>query len=332
MPKLLIYKKEVKSIFELLGDKENHISFSVGWAFSNCREFLQNFLLQIKAPTDFDLSKVKILLQRYEHAHGFTDFEILQEGKFHIIIEAKRGWSFPTRKQLEKYAKRKTFRQSSAPDKRIIIFNESTPDFTKAHFKIDAIASVPVEVLSWKRIRKIAAQSLKLGRDSENRLLRELNHYLEGISTMQKMDSNWVYVVSLGFGNPAGWKISWRDIVNKKRRYFHPVGGGKGGWPQEPPNYVAFRYDGRLQSIHHVDDYKVFTNPRKHFKEAPAVDWEECYLYDLGPAIKPEHEVRAGKKIVRSMRVWAMLDLLLTCRTIQEARDKSNEREEISAS
>ena len=44
-----------------------------------------------------------------------------------------------------------------------------------------------------------------------------------------------------------------QDIVNKKRIYFHPVGGGPGGWPSEPPNYIAFRYGGKLQTIHHID-------------------------------------------------------------------------------
>ena len=30
-----------------------------------------------------------------------------------------------------------------------------------------------------------------------------------------------VYVVSVGGGSPDGWSISWRDIINKKRSYFH---------------------------------------------------------------------------------------------------------------
>jgi len=53
---------------------------------------------------------------------------------------------------------------------------------------------------------------------------------------MQESDSNWVYVVSLGKGVPKGWKISWIDIVESERRYFHPAQGG--GWPKTPPNYA----------------------------------------------------------------------------------------------
>ncbi len=143
---------------------------------------------------------------------------------------------------------------------------------------------------------------------------------------MQKVDSNWVYVVSLGSGIPTNWKISWQDIVNKHLKYFHPVGGGKGGWPAEPPNYIAFRYNGQLQTIHHIEKYEVFKDPSTHFNSIPSLKWDPHYLYDLGPAIKPTHTIKSGKKIIRSMRVWAMLDLLLTSQTIQDARDKSYAR------
>lgn len=326
MADLYIFNDKVESIFQLLGQKENDISYSVGYAFANCQHFLQNFLRHLKIKTPLDPGTIKIRLQTHEKDKGFTDFEIIQENDFHIIIEAKRGWIFPTKAQLDKYATRASFATSSAKDKRIIIFNESIPAFTKTHFGITSIRTIPVEVISWNDIRKIAASSKSIGRDTENRLLKELNIYLDKISTMQKKDSNWVYVVSLGSRIPDKWSISWQDIVNKHSMYFHPVGGSKGGWPAEPPNYIAFRYNGKLQGIHHIDKYEVFTDPSLHFKGIPEQTWEPHYLYHLGPAIRPTNEVKAGKKIVRSMRVWAMLDLLLTCETIEDARDKSKTR------
>ncbi len=326
MADLYISNNKISSVFQLLGEKENNISYSVGYAFSNCRQFLQKFLLHIKIKTPFDPDKIKIRLQTHEKEKGFTDFEIIHENEFHIIVEAKRGWTFPSRDQLEKYATRPTFISSKAKDKRIVVFNESIPSFTSAHFGIKTIRSIPIEVVSWNDIQKIALTSKAIGRDSENRLLKELNFYLEKISTMQKTDSNRVYVVSLGSGKPNKWSLLWQDIVNKQAKYFHPVGGRKGGWPAEPPNYIAFRYGGKLQSIHHIEKYEVFTDPSIHFKAAPKETWAPHYLYSLGVAIKPSHEVKAGKKIIRSMRVWAMLDLLLTSQTIQEARDKSNLR------
>ena len=326
MPELYIFSDRIKSVFQLLGQKENDISYSVGFAFSNCTQFLHKFLLYINIQTPFQPLKIKIQLQSHEKGKGFTDFEIIQENEFHIIIEAKRGWTFPTQTQLGKYASRPSFTNSLAKDKRIIIFNESIPAFTKTHLGLSHINSIPVEVVSWNDIQKIAATSKSIGRDAENRLLKELNIYLDKISTMQKVDSNWVYVVSLGSGIPDKWSISWQDIVNTHLKYFHPVGGGKGGWPAEPPNYIAFRYGGKLQSIHHIDKYQVFTDPSLHFHGIPKQTWGAHYLYDLGPAIRPAHLVKAGNKVIRSMRVWAMLDLLLTSQTIEEARDKSKNR------
>lgn len=329
MTDLFIFDDKVESVFQLLGQKENDISYSVGYAFANCRHFLDNFLKHLNIKTPFEPEKIKIKLQTHEKEKGFTDFEIIQEGEFHLIVEAKRGWVFPTDEQLKKYASRQSFKKSAAKDKRIIVFNESTTAFTQAHFAMTAISSVPVQVVSWQTVQNLTNASIKIGRDTENRLLRDLNKYLDKISTMQKIDSNRVFVVSLGGGNPDNWKISWQDIVNKRHRYFHPVGGSVGGWPAEPPNYIAFRYNGQLQSIHHIDNYEVFKNHSDFFPEAPKVKWDGVhhYLYHLGQAIKPQHEVRAGKKIVRSMRVWAALDLLLTCKTIQDARDKTKQRE-----
>ena len=109
--------------------------------------------------------------------------------------------------------------------------------------------------------------------------------------------------------------------------YFHPVGGGAGGWLKEPPNYFGFRYDGKLQQIHHVDDVEVTQRPRDFLPGfGPEYDFETPhYLYTLGPPITPPHEMKNGR-VTRALRVWAALDLLLTCDTISDARDKTNER------
>lgn len=326
MPDLYIFNDKIESVFQLLGQKENDISYSVGYAFGNCATFLQKFLQYLKIKTPFEPDKIKIRLQAHEKDKGFTDFELIQDNEFYIIIEAKRGWVFPTKTQLDKYATRVSFVTSNAKDKRIIVFNESIPAYTKTHFGITDIRKIPVEVISWNGLVKIASSSKSIGRNAENKLLKELIIYLNKISSMQKTDSNMVYVVSLGSGIPDKWTISWQDIVNKHSKYFHPVGGSKGGWPLEPPNYIAFRYNGKLQSIHHIDEYEVFTDPTIHFSTIPKGNWEPHYLYHLGPAMRPSNEVKTGKKIFRNMRVWAALDLLLTSKTIQDARDETQKR------
>ena len=140
---------------------------------------------------------------------------------------------------------------------------------------------------------------------------------------MQPQESNWVYVLALAQGSPNGWNISWIDIVKEKLKYFHPLGGR--GWPKVPPNYIAFRYNGRLQSIHHIESYTVFTNPHQEIPEITSEEWGPHFLYFLGPAMKPSKEIKTGK-IYPNGRVWCMLDTLLVCDTVAEARDLSKHR------
>ena len=144
---------------------------------------------------------------------------------------------------------------------------------------------------------------------------------------MRNTESNSVYVVSLSSGSLAGWPETIRtiDIVERYGRYFFPATGQN--WPKTPPNYIAFRYWGRLQSIHHVEDYLIVQDLRPYFPGAPDTsDWPPHFLLTLGPAIRPPGETRAGPKIVRSMRVWVDLDLLLTASTITEAHMLSRAR------
>ncbi|TDE14779.1 hypothetical protein [Dyadobacter psychrotolerans] len=138
---------------------------------------------------------------------------------------------------------------------------------------------------------------------------------------MQKIDSNKVDVVSLGSGMVPESSLTWQDIVNKQMKYFHPV-SGRGGWPKEPPNYIAFRYNGKLQGIHHIERYEVFTNPNLYITEIAEQVWPAHFMYFLGERILPPHEVKTGSEIIKSLRVWAALDLLLTSKTIGEGREK----------
>jgi hypothetical protein len=146
--------------------------------------------------------------------------------------------------------------------------------------------------------------------------------------TMQSVSSNLVYVVSLG-GEIEDTGMSFRDVVVEHDTYFCPF-GGSAGWPKEPPNYLGFRFDGKLQQVRHVDGYRITDDNYAGFEPLRGkVDWshERHWVFSLGPVMKPIHEVRTGK-LYPSQRVWAALDLLLTCDTVAEARDKTKLRRE----
>jgi len=66
------------------------------------------------------IDKIEIRLQKFEKSKGFTDFEIIQEGDFHLIIEAKRGWVFPTYHQLKKL--KMHFIKTSNQDEKMTFF------------------------------------------------------------------------------------------------------------------------------------------------------------------------------------------------------------------
>jgi hypothetical protein len=323
MAELLLHKRKVESIFHLLGEHENDITYSVSWALAQSARFLAAFLHEVLG-LRADLNKVVIRLQQVEKDAGVTDIEIESPGEFFVIVEAKRGWNLPGRNQLVKYAKRPSFVASKGIIRRLVVLSECSTEYALRHLGLNHIGSVGVIPLSWKTLASLAGKVRQGSSHAEKRLLRELLVYLRGLMTMQNHDSNWVYVVSLGPGSPKKATISWIDIVEKKRRYFHPVGGT---WPKEPPNYIAFRYRGKLQSIHHVEGAKTLTNPHEEFSDIPSKKWKEPhFLYKLGRGFRPAHEVPMGN-IYASGRVWCMLDTLFTSKTISQARDLSKRRD-----
>jgi len=142
---------------------------------------------------------------------------------------------------------------------------------------------------------------------------------------MDRITDNTVYVVSLGLDAMVeGGRHTWIDVVEKDGCYFHPM--GVGGWPVQPPNYIGFRYHGKLQSVHHIDSYQVT-------EDLSALNplWPKTvlfhFVYRLGPAMRPASEIRTGN-IFRAGRVYCALDTLLSgaLKTISEARDETKRR------
>lgn len=321
MTELTLRGQPIHTVFDLLGKKENDITYAVGWALAQS-ERLVRALLDDLSPTVDPGALSAVRLQEFVTGSGITDIEVVSDA-LHLIIEAKRGWSLPSEAQLAQYAPRLDARKGHA----LCVMAECSPEFAKQHLP-DEVAGVEVLYRSWKQLTQLVTATATHGGHAEKRLLRELVRYLRGLMTMQNTTSNLVYVVSLG-STPLDWSdLNFIETVEQRERYYHPVGGGKGGWPKEPPNYLGFRYWGRLQSVRHVEDYEVIEHPHDYIPEIkPWVDWsgEPHFLYTLGPPIVPGEEVKTGK-LYRSQRVWVALDLLLTSSTIAEARDKTNER------
>jgi hypothetical protein len=322
MTRLLLHNKEIETLFDLLGKNEDDMTKALGWALYRCPGLLQKFL-KTSVRYHGEVDSVILRLQHHKEKAGVTDIECELPGKFHIIVEAKRGWELPRASQLKKYAPR--LRVSEARTKRFVMLSECSSEYASRHFDGTKIGGFPVVPISWKTITHLGVKAAVSGSNAEKRLIQELLAYLKGVMAMRRTDPNWVYVLSLGKQKPDYSSISFIETVEKKRRYYHPVGPA-GGWPLEPPTYLAFRYGGKLRSIHYVEKCEVLTNLGSRMPEIDNEEHDPCFLYYLGPPFRPDHDVRTGERILRATRVWCILDTLFTCKTISSARDLSEKR------
>jgi hypothetical protein len=269
-----------------------------------------------------DLAKLSVHVQTLRKDHGITDVEIQIPGHALIVFEAKTGSSFPSVYQLQKYAQ--ACRKQRWPCSCLVALTK-TDQANALQPRQWSRLGVPVHIRSWRRISVFVKRAIEKERQSDVRyILKQFKIFLEEFVGAERAYSNLVYVVSLGTGHPKRWELSWIDIVEKYRRYFYPFGSKS--WPT-PPNYIGFRYGGRLQSIHHIEKFEVVPDLRKVFSGAKrGEDWGPMYLFHLGPPIKPSHIVKAGPRIFRSARVWCMLDALLTSKTVSNALEITQKR------
>ena len=230
MPDLFLHARKLESVFELLGAKENDITYSIGWALSRSPALLEAFLRQLfPRRQSFDPDSIVVRLQEYRSKGGYTDIEIVGDD-LHVVIEAKRGWQLPTQRQLQKYQPR--FRAMGMCYQKMVTMSECSVPYAGEVLQ-DMQLTLPVVHISWASLTNIAAS---IGRThAEKRLLSELRNYVATIVNMQNKESNWVYVVALGRWPWGG--TTFVDIVEKEHRYFHPF--GRSGWPKEPPNISA---------------------------------------------------------------------------------------------
>lgn len=90
MAELLLHRKRIDSVFQLLDEHENDITFSVGWALAHSPVFLQVFLDAVAEP-DLKNANGRLRLQEYVSGQGITDIEVAAAGAFHLIVATTRG-------------------------------------------------------------------------------------------------------------------------------------------------------------------------------------------------------------------------------------------------
>ncbi|MBA2719243.1 MAG: hypothetical protein H0U52_08410 [Chloroflexi bacterium] len=324
MAELVLHGRPVETVFDLLGRDENDMTYALGWGLTHNAAALAAFVERSAPGTALGEPVVVDLQQHDREDGGYTDIEVISP-EFHVIVEAKRGWGPPSAGQLRRYEAR--FARADRPVQRVVVLTQNGAESLVRHQlgPWEPPAPIKAAVVSWSDLVLLLREAGRRGPLAERRLVRELASYLGGLADMRNTESNQVYVVSLSSDPLGGWpaSITAIQVVTDFGRYFFPAAAA--GWPKVPPNYVAFRYWGTLQSIHHVDDYTIIDNPSEHFPGAPTRS-DPLFLLTLGPAIKPDHEVRTGNTIRRAARAWIDLDLLLTSKTISAASELSKAR------
>ena len=132
--------------------------------------------------------------------------------------------------------------------------------------------------------------------------------------------SSWAYCVSLSRDKPAGGgEHNFIDYVVKEGVYFHPFGWRKGD-PVDPPNFLAFRWDGKVQRIHRVVAHEVVPNLQVRWPSVPEDEdtIRPHAVYTLGPELPMNGPVPSGTNY-RASRLWVLVDQLLTSPTLKDA-------------
>ena len=320
---LNLFGKEVESVFALNRNDENSVSYALGWSLSQSPALLaalgENLFGQ---PIEFDDSRID--LQRSSQDRGFSDVEIVAPSVAHIIIEAKRYRDLPGTAQLKKYASR--IGKETGRGGLIVSLSAASREYAADKLP-NELGGVRVEHRSWDDLSKIVSDAYGRTTSFKEKLwLDQLQKHLRGYILMRDVEENRVFVVSLSSeAIKDDDSYTWADVVEKDRKYFHPVGGG---WPVIPPNYIGFRLNGQLRSVHHIDSYEVVTDLSQKDRRWPESE-EDHFVYELGPGMQPAKEIRTGG-IYGPGHCWCAIDTLLSgqFKTISDARDKTKKRVE----
>ena len=310
------------NVFRLSGADENSASFALGWVLERSPNYLSLVAEEVFGEIE-DLGDVVITLQKHGEDGGYTDVEIQAGHRFHAILEAKRGWGVATEDQLMRYVPRII----AGGAKRQRLISVSAAARAQAMRRLPRhLNDIGIVHLSWGHLQRLAKKAQEIASGFEEKLwLRQLIQHLQEFMSMDRKTNNRVYVVSLGSKEMVpGQAYSWKDVVVRDKCYFHPVGKS---WPVEPPNYIGFRYDGRLQSVHHIERFEIVDNLAACNSLWPQTTVDH-FVYSLGPPMKSARPLPTGKGIRQAARVWCAIDTLLSGEfdTITDARDGTERR------
>jgi len=316
MVKLTRHGSDVTSVFDLLGTDENDLTAALGFTLTNCAPLLAALMRRVQPEMDWHGDEARVALEERD-SEGRTDLEI-QTSHALFICEAKRGWRLPSTSQLRQYTGR-IHRQGNGA---LITLSQASRALAAATLPAQ-VDGIPLIHLPWKEVLADINLVRSDCRGRERLWLEQLRSYLGGVVRMRRIEDNWTYSVVLGRGRPPGSVLNFREFVTEDLTYFHPY--GIKGWPLEPPNFLAFRWDGAVRRIHRVVKADVVPTLLDVY---PDLAPEKGRLiphavYKLSPELLPPHEPIRNGRNYRTARLWLLLDQLQVSQTVEEALDRT---------
>ncbi len=191
MNKIKIYRKNCSSIFRLIGNDENALTFALGYVFSIKKELLIDFLKEVGFLKKVrgknylnEFNDYSIHLQQYnDNKSGIKDLVVEDNisTRFKIIIEAKTDNSIPSSAQIDKYTN-ETFNLdlTKYEAKAIILLTRKIiPLDTFKEIKEDLnTRKIDLLIVSWAQIYKLIYKYRYIKSDNyKDRIIYELNKF-----------------------------------------------------------------------------------------------------------------------------------------------------------
>jgi hypothetical protein len=314
MTALMRHGSPVAAVFDLLGTHENDLTSALGFVLSRSPALLAAVLRRTWPDAGGpDGPATASLALEVRGDVGRTDLQIVLAGAL-LIVEAKRNWLLPTISQLAAYAPR--VREHGGGT--LVTLSQASGALARVQLPAE-VDGVPIVHLSWREILTDLAEVSRDRRGKERVWLDELANYLRGVVRLRSIADSWTYCVVLNNERPGdGGRRTFREFVTDDHTYFHPY--GLGGWPTEPPNFMAFRWQGAVQRIHRVIKADVLPSLLARWPDIPATDdtVRPHAVYDLGPRLPPHEPIPSGASY-RASRLWVLLDQLQTSTTLAAA-------------
>lgn len=318
MVELTRHHSQVHSVFDLLGRDENDLTAALGFTLANSPALLAAIAKRLRPhlqPVDVDQAHVALEVR---DPKGRTDLEITLPGAL-IICEAKRGWLLPGKDQLRRYVGR--IRRHGAGV--LVTLSQASKDL--ADYSIPAeLQGVPIVHLPWSEVMTDITAVASKCRGRERLWIGELQTYLKGVVRVRDVADSRTYCVSLSTARTGGQRdLTFIEWVTDEHTYYHPYGMNR--WPAEPPNFIAFRWDGAVQRIHRIIKSDVVPTLLDRFPDLPANEktLRPHAIYTLSKTRLPPVEPIPNGAPYRANRFWVLLDQLQTAPTLAAAYKRS---------